>query len=86
MKEITVVVPGSQGHRHAVRAVAVSADGSIAASGSEDRTVATWDLNKGARVLELLGHRGAVRAVCLTPVWDYFADRIPYITKMYVGP
>ena len=54
------------GHRRAVSAVAVSADGRFLVSGGDDRTVRIWDLSTategGAR---LTGHQGEVHAVAL---------------------
>ncbi len=54
-----------EGHSHIVKAVALSADGRTAVSGSYDRTVRVWDLATGqSRVLE--GHGDVVKAVALT--------------------
>ena len=54
-----------EGHTDTVRAVALSADGRRAVSGSSDKTVRVWDLegDQPPRVLE--GHTGAVKAVAL---------------------
>ena len=54
-----------EGHSAGVRAVAVTADGRTAVSGSDDKTVRVWDLASGqARTLE--GHGGVVNAVAVT--------------------
>ena len=39
----------------------MSGDGRYIVSGSDDRTVAVWDLQTGARLHELTGHQGWVR-------------------------
>ncbi len=54
-----------EGHSDGVNAVALSADGRIAVSGSVDKTVRVWDLATGqSRALE--GHSNLVNAVALT--------------------
>jgi len=55
-----------EGHTDWVLAVALTADGKRAVSGSDDRTLRVWDLegNQPPRVLE--GHTGWVTAVALT--------------------
>jgi hypothetical protein len=54
------------GHSGPITAVALTADGKRAVSGSDDHTLRVWDLesNHPPRVLE--GHSGPVRAVALT--------------------
>ena len=46
------------GHQSWVRSVALSGDGLHIVSGSDDGTVAVWDLQTGARLHQLTGHRG----------------------------
>jgi hypothetical protein len=55
-----------QGHTRTVNAVALTADGKRAVSGSDDGTLRVWDLegNQAPRVLQ--GHTRGVRAVALT--------------------
>lgn len=55
-----------QGHRGAVRAVAVSRSGRHALSAGEDGAVRHWDLSAGRAVRALDGHRGVVQGVDLS--------------------
>ena len=55
------------GHKDWVRSVAVSPDGTWAASGSDDSTVKIWDLEAGHCRATLQGHAGWVRSVAITP-------------------
>ena len=50
-----------------MNAVAVSPDGRHVVTGSDDHTVAVWDLDTGERLRELTGHRGAVTSVAVSP-------------------
>jgi WD40 repeat protein len=49
-----------------VNAVAVTADGKRAVSGSSDRTLKVWDLQSGQEERTLSGHAGGVNAVAVT--------------------
>ena len=53
-----------QGHRNRVTSVALSANGRMVASGSDDRTVRVWDAKTG-QALHTLEHAGAVTSVAL---------------------
>ncbi len=55
------------GHEDWVRGVAVSPDGTWAASGSRDKTVKIWDLETGACRATLQGHTREVNSVAITP-------------------
>jgi WD40 repeat protein len=62
-----------QGHRDWVNSVAVSPDGRILASGSEDNTIKLWDMKTG-KILRTFkkgwwqkGHEGPVRTVIFSP-------------------
>jgi WD40 repeat protein len=46
--------------------VALSGDGRHIVSGSDDGTVAVWDLQTGARLHQLTGHQGVVTSVALS--------------------
>jgi len=78
------------GHAGWVAAVAVTADGTRAISGSDDRTVRVWDLAAGREQATLTGHTDTVKAVAVTAdgtraisgsddgtvrVWDLAAGR-----------
>ncbi|WP_428266419.1 NB-ARC domain-containing protein [Haliangium sp.] len=54
------------GHTSWVWAVAMSADGRRAVSGSWDHTVRVWDLDHGVEEFTLLGHSAEVNAVAIT--------------------
>ena len=47
--------------------VALSPDGRRIVSGSEDKTVAVWDLETGTRLHALTGHQDAVTSVAVSP-------------------
>ncbi|MGH7484446.1 MAG: TIR domain-containing protein, partial [bacterium] len=55
------------GHGASVNSVAVSPDGTWAASGSDDKTVKIWDLETGSRRAMLKGHSAQVSCVAITP-------------------
>jgi len=55
------------GHKGWVHSLAISPDGTWAASGSEDMTVRIWDLETGRRLATLEGHTDQVRSVAITP-------------------
>ena len=69
------------GHTGGVVAVAVSADGALAVTGSEDLDARVWDLASGRCVHVLAGHTGPVQAVAVsadgalavTGSWDHDA-------------
>jgi WD40 repeat protein len=54
-------------HTEAVNSVCFSPDGRYALSGSEDRTVKLWDIEKGNCIRTLSGHTEAVNSVCFSP-------------------
>ncbi|MBY0228250.1 MAG: hypothetical protein K2W96_03100, partial [Gemmataceae bacterium] len=56
-----------KGHKGKVECLALSADGKLALSGGEDRTVRLWDLEKGAQKGSMEGHQGAVARVLFLP-------------------
>ena len=55
------------GHTSGISALALSADGSRAISGSRDHTLKIWELPSGREVGSLPGHDGPVTAVSMTP-------------------
>jgi WD40 repeat protein len=54
-------------HRDSVRAVAFSPDGSLLATGSDDKTVRLWHTGQRARIRALIGHEKPVNAVAFSP-------------------
>lgn len=54
------------GHKSRINAVAVTADGSRALSGSDDRTAKVWDLQHGVEASTLLGSSGSIYSVAIT--------------------
>ncbi len=57
-------------HSDMVRAVAVSPDGQLAASGGDDALVALWDMRNGLLLHLLRGHEASVRGVRFSPDGD----------------
>ncbi|CAE6521883.1 unnamed protein product [Rhizoctonia solani] len=56
------------GHTGYVRSVRFSPDGSRLVSGSKDKTVRVWDVERGATIAgPLKGHTGGVRSIALSP-------------------
>jgi WD40 repeat protein len=55
------------GHSHIVNSLAVSADAKVLVSGSRDKTINIWDLEKGELISTLRGHRDGVYAIALSP-------------------
>jgi len=60
------LVRNLEGHNGSVRAVAISPDGKIAVSGSEDGTLKLWDLSTGKALNTLEGHRDTVNSVAIS--------------------
>jgi hypothetical protein len=55
------------GHADRVTSVALTFDGALAVSGSEDCTLGVWDVGSGELLRTLVGHQKWVTAVALTP-------------------
>jgi WD40 repeat protein len=55
------------GHLGPVYAIAISPDGLVLASGSEDNTIKIWAIETGDLLHTLTHHRGPVRAVAISP-------------------
>src|SRR5262245_5493885 len=57
-----------RGHHNSVLGVSVSADGSVAVSGGNDKTVRVWNLKTGKCTAVLEGHTDSVRGVSVAGV------------------
>ena len=55
------------GHSDSINSVAISLNGQLIVSGSEDSTVKLWNLNTGECLATLEGHEAGVRAVAISP-------------------
>ena len=58
--------PVVQGHSDDVRSVALSGDGSLALTGSYDRTAILWDAKSGEKLRTFSGHKDNVTSVALS--------------------
>ncbi|HEY9300569.1 MAG TPA: serine/threonine protein kinase, partial [Phormidium sp.] len=56
-----------QGHSAAINSVALSADGQILASASDDKTVKLWNLKTGQPLYTFFGHSKEVYSVAISP-------------------
>ncbi|VXD24427.1 Serine/Threonine protein kinase with WD40 repeats [Planktothrix serta PCC 8927] len=54
-------------HSSWVKALAISPDGKILASGSNDKTIRLWDLKEGNRMRTIEGHTEGVNAIAFSP-------------------
>lgn len=66
-KPLAVLERKLTGHKGWVRSVAVSPDGTWAASGSDDKTVNIWDMETGECRATLEGHTDRITVVAITP-------------------
>lgn len=55
-----------EGHSRVIRTVALSGDGRLVASGSDDKTVRIWNTMNGRKLHALAGHAGVVLSVSLS--------------------
>ena len=56
-----------EGHTRVIRTVAVSPDGRLIVSGSDDQIIKVWELDSGRLLRSLGGHTGEVNAVAVSP-------------------
>ncbi len=71
------------GHRQRVDRLAFSPDGTMLASGGDDRLVITWDLESGQQRAVYEGHAGGVNALAFNPdgttLWSGGDDRAIFV-------
>lgn len=58
---------GLRGHTFAVRSVALSPDGRLAAGGGDDAQIKVWDVAAGKEVATLAGHQSTVDSLAFSP-------------------
>ncbi len=63
-----------KGHTDRVNVVAITPDGQILASGSEDKTIKLWNLATGQEIRTLEGHVNSVHAFAFSPDGKILAD------------
>ncbi|KAL5598562.1 uncharacterized protein BROUX77_006396 [Berkeleyomyces rouxiae] len=56
-----------EGHRSKIKSLALSLEGALAATSSDDKTIRIWKFDDGTCVQELRGHRAAVDSVSFSP-------------------
>src|SRR5262249_46648988 len=56
-----------EGHQGAVECVALTPDGKLVVSASEDKTLRSWDVVKGEGVRYFIGHSAPVHGVAVSP-------------------
>ncbi len=62
------------GHSDSVQALAISPDGKILVSGSDDKTIKVWNLATGRLRRTLTGHTFWVRSVAISPDGETLAS------------
>ncbi|MBN2306249.1 MAG: TIR domain-containing protein [Anaerolineae bacterium] len=62
------------GHRDSILGVAFSPDGTLVASGSEDKNVRLWYTTHRKRIKMMIGHEKAVNAVAFSPSGSFLAS------------
>ncbi|VXD15741.1 serine/threonine-protein kinase [Planktothrix paucivesiculata] len=55
------------GHKDTVKALAISPNGYILVSGSQDKTLIIWNLKTGQLLYRLIGHEAAITSVAISP-------------------
>ncbi|MBE9191712.1 NACHT domain-containing protein [Gloeocapsopsis crepidinum LEGE 06123] len=60
-----------QGHQGGVWSIALSLDGTLLASGSQDQTIKIWDVKTGCCIRTLFGHTSWIRSCAVSPDQQY---------------
>ncbi len=78
-----------QGHLGAVRTVAFNREGTLLASGGEDKQIILWDAQSGAKQRVLEGHRGSVLRLAFSPDDAFLAsggdDQVIFLWDLQAG-
>jgi WD40 repeat protein len=72
------------GHKHKVRAVCFSPDGSQLASGDNDGMVIIWDPKRGEKLFTLPKHQGIVWSIAYSPTGGLLATTDPGENSVYL--
>ncbi|AFZ21799.1 protein kinase domain-containing protein [Allocoleopsis franciscana] len=62
------------GHSQRVSSIAISSDGQLIASGSEDKTIKVWNLGTGQLLRTLTGHSEGIRSAAISPDGKWLAS------------
>jgi COMPASS component SWD3 len=66
-QQLNRVILTLTGHTEPIRAIALSPDGQILASGGDDRTIKLWNPKTGALLATLNGHSDRVQSLAISP-------------------
>jgi len=85
-----------KGHKDVVNSIAITRDGKILASGTDDGLITLWDLANGKNIGTLAGHKGPVRCLafqrggkllasgssdCTIKLWNIFTQKLTATLK-----
>lgn len=78
-----IMIKTLEGQRRGIRCLALSPNGRLLASGSDDRTIRLWSLPDGAALHTLKGHTSEVRSVVFSPDGNALISRDKRNTRVW---